>query len=633
MGETNIFPVVHETSPLMPGRQEVEGEGLLPPGSSMTREESKSSWYLFLLTVSIGGLQVVWSVELSNGSPFLLSLGMSKAFLACVWIAGPLTGTLVQPYIGIRSDNCRISWGKRKPFMVVGGAATIISLLLLAWVKDIVGGFLSIFGVDPISSGTKTTIMIVATLMMFCLDFAINTVQAGIRAFILDNCPAHQQELANAWASRWTGVGNIIGYIFGYMHLPKYFPFFGNTQFKVLCAFASIALGVTLAASCSYIQERDPRLDGPPPSDGLGVIAFFKQTFKSIRTLPPQIARVCEVQIAAWVGWFPFLFYSTTYVGQLYVNPIFQENPHLPEDQIDKAWEDATRIGTFALLIYAVISFTANTVLPIFVVPTYQPTVEVIAHQDDLNASFDNEEEHSRRVSISAMSTGVTSEPLLDAHSGKNMDDGKSTWLSRLQIPGLTLRRTWLMSHILFAICTFSTFFISSYQAGSIAIGFIGISWAVTLWAPFALISAEVSRIDLERRLRRHTATTDGSPVSAPGPHMTSNSYAPVSVEDEDDHHGTDDAHADNLEEGRYKTSADTDSDNLIQAGIVLGLHNVAISFPQIFSSLICSAIFKAAQKPRGEPWDDSVGWVLRFGGCAALVAAVLTKRLAEGTR
>jgi solute carrier family 45 protein 1/2/4 len=59
--------------------------------------------------------------------------------------------------------------------MVAGGAATIVSLLLLAWVKEIVGGFLSIFGVDPLSSGTKTTIMIVATLLMFCLDFAINT--------------------------------------------------------------------------------------------------------------------------------------------------------------------------------------------------------------------------------------------------------------------------------------------------------------------------------------------------------------------------------------------------------------------------------------------------------------------------
>ncbi|KAJ5947348.1 hypothetical protein N7466_000363 [Penicillium verhagenii] len=638
MGETNTFSVPHERSPLMPGQQEAgaEGEAMLhsTPADSSARDESKSSWYLFLLTVSIGGLQVVWSVELSNGSPFLLSLGMSKALLACVWIAGPLTGTIVQPYIGIRSDNCRIPWGKRKPFMVAGGAATIVSLLLLAWVKDIVGGLLSVFGVDSSSSGTKMTIMIVATIMMFCLDFAINTVQAGIRAFILDNCPTHQQELANAWASRWTGVGNIIGYIFGYMHLPKYFPFFGNTQFKVLCVFASIALGVTLAASCFYIKERDPRLDGPPPPGGLGVVAFFKQIFKSIRTLPPQIARVCEVQIAAWVGWFPFLFYATTYIGQLYVNPIFEENPHLPADQVDKAWEDATRIGTFALLIYAVISFTANTVLPIFVVPTYQPAVEVIAQQDDRDVSLDDEDERSRRISISAMPTGMASEPLLDTPSGKKMDAEKPTWLTRLQIPGLTLRRTWLLSHILFAICTFSTLFISSYQAGSIAIGFIGVSWAVTLWAPFALISAEVSRIDLERRLRRrNAASTDGHPVFAPVPNTTSNSYAPVSVEDEDDHQDDHNASADDLEEGRSKASADADSDNLIQAGIVLGLHNVAISFPQIFSSLICSAIFKAAQKPRGEPWDDSVGWVLRFGGCAALVAALLTKRLAEGTR
>jgi solute carrier family 45 protein 1/2/4 len=107
--------------------------------------------------------------------PYLLSLGMSKALLAFVWIAGPLTGTLVQPYIGIRSDNCRISWGKRKPFMIVGAAATIVALLALAWVQEIVGGFLGIFGVDPASDGTRTTIIFLATVLMYCLDFAINT--------------------------------------------------------------------------------------------------------------------------------------------------------------------------------------------------------------------------------------------------------------------------------------------------------------------------------------------------------------------------------------------------------------------------------------------------------------------------
>lgn len=204
---------------------------------------------------------------------------MSKALLAMVWIAGPLTGALVQPYIGILSDNCRLPWGKRKPFMVIGGAATVVSLLGLAWVREIVGGFLGLFGVDSSSTATRTVVIVAATLLMYCLDFSINTgmslllsspsdldynrrctVQAGIRAFIVDNAPAHQQESANAWASGLTGAGNILGYISGYLDLPKVLPFFGNTQFKVLCAIASISLSTTLLISCSYVKERDPRL-------------------------------------------------------------------------------------------------------------------------------------------------------------------------------------------------------------------------------------------------------------------------------------------------------------------------------------------------------------------------------------
>lgn len=107
--------------------------------------------------------------------PYLLSLGMSKSLLAFVWIAGPLSGTLVQPYVGIRSDNCRIRWGKRKPFMIGGGIATILALLTLAWTRDIVRGVLGLFGVAPHSTGVKVTAIVFATILMYCLDFAINT--------------------------------------------------------------------------------------------------------------------------------------------------------------------------------------------------------------------------------------------------------------------------------------------------------------------------------------------------------------------------------------------------------------------------------------------------------------------------
>lgn len=100
---------------------------------------------------------------------------MSKSLLAFVWVAGPLSGTLVQPYIGIRSDNCRISWGKRKPFMIAGGVATVICLLGLAWVREIVSTFLGIFGVNSQAQGIKITTIVLATILMYALDFSINT--------------------------------------------------------------------------------------------------------------------------------------------------------------------------------------------------------------------------------------------------------------------------------------------------------------------------------------------------------------------------------------------------------------------------------------------------------------------------
>ena len=136
--------------------------------------ESKSSLYLILLTTCIGGLQIVWSVELSYGSPYLLSLGMSKSLLAFVWLAGPMTGVLVQPYVGIKSDRCRVSWGKRKPFMVAGTLGTVASSMILAYARDIVR-VCGRFGDAPYVGGYKVWTIILATVMMWCLDFSINT--------------------------------------------------------------------------------------------------------------------------------------------------------------------------------------------------------------------------------------------------------------------------------------------------------------------------------------------------------------------------------------------------------------------------------------------------------------------------
>lgn len=631
---------VNEHSPLLAPRRS-QDVGDLPPLSTITSpededwheerdhmQETKSSWYLFLMTFCLGGLQIAWSVELSNGSPYLLGLGISKSLLAFVWIAGPLSGTLVQPYVGIKSDRCRSRWGKRRPFMVFGALATIVSLMALAWARELIYGLMhGIFRIDAKSEAIITVTIIFAVLMIYVLDFSINVIQAAMRAFFVDCAPPHQQDAANAWASRMSGVGNIVGYLFGYIDLPKYFWFFGDTQFKVLCVIASVTMAGTLAVSALSVQERDPRFEGEPAKEVGGVLAFFTGLWRSMRKLPLQISLVCQVQLAAWIGWFPFLFYITTYIGEIYVDPYFVENPHLDPSEVDRIWEEGTRMGTFALLVFAVTTFASSVFLPFIVASSYRPpepqprtpmtpgargpatptTPRTPGGATAASGYFGYASGHLSTAPNTPHTPGgaAVGSSYFGFRSGAHHDDyfgsavaprQKSKYmrlfrLRSIEIPWLTLRRAWLLSHVLFALLTFATFFIRSVWAATALVGLIGVPWAMTNWAPYALIAAEVGKRDAIRRgAIRPPPTRDGQLLA----------------------HGEDPA------EG-----AD-------QAGVVLGIHNVAIAAPQVVATLVSSVIFRALQKPRGEPGDDSVAWVLRFGGVAALGAAVLCRRVME---
>lgn len=59
--------------------------------------------------------------------------------------------------------------------MLGGALATMISLMILAWSRNIVGGFLGLFGADPTSQGVKVTTIAFAVLWIYILDFSINT--------------------------------------------------------------------------------------------------------------------------------------------------------------------------------------------------------------------------------------------------------------------------------------------------------------------------------------------------------------------------------------------------------------------------------------------------------------------------
>lgn len=234
--------------------------------------------------------------------PYLVSLGLSKSLTALVWLAAPLCGVAVQPIVGILSDRTRSRWGRRKPFIVGGTIGVIISTLALAFLTTPLSGDAQ----DP-----RTVMILLATTLIYAMNISIQPIQAGLRTLIVENCPAHQQTRAAAWTSVLMGMGNIIGYLCGFTVLPVLFRLRGLTQFQCLCLIASLALAVTISINCTIKEDYSAR-SLPVRLERTGIRVVCKDLIHTYRFMPRNIRKVCHIQFYAWIGWFPFLFYSTT---------------------------------------------------------------------------------------------------------------------------------------------------------------------------------------------------------------------------------------------------------------------------------------------------------------------------------
>jgi len=76
-------------------------------------------------------------------TPYLLQLGLTKSKLSLVWIAGPLSGLIMQPVVGILADKSTSKWGRRRPVMVCGTVLVSTCLLVLGWTREIVSVFVA----------------------------------------------------------------------------------------------------------------------------------------------------------------------------------------------------------------------------------------------------------------------------------------------------------------------------------------------------------------------------------------------------------------------------------------------------------------------------------------------------------
>jgi solute carrier family 45 protein 1/2/4 len=249
--------------------------------------------------------------------------------------------------------------------MVLGSLLVALCLAILGWTKEIV----ALFVTDE--EFAKSCTLAVAILSIYAVDFAINVVQSCSRSLIVDTLPIPKQQSGSAWASRMVAVGHLVGYAIGTMDLVKIFgPSFGDTQFKKLIIIAALALIVTQGVTAWAVTER-VLLPGraPEKEENQGGVQMVRQIIRTTMQLPPRIQAICWAQFWSWIGWFPFLFYSTTWVGETY----FRYDAPNDFKQSKDALGDIGRIGSQSMVIFSFVTFIGAFILPFFIKSPDEP--------------------------------------------------------------------------------------------------------------------------------------------------------------------------------------------------------------------------------------------------------------------
>lgn len=167
----------------------------------------------------------------------------------------------------------------------------------------------------------------------------------------------------NTLVSRTSAVGHVLGYATGAIDMVDIFgTWLGATQFQQLTVIATVVIIASNAVTCWAVTER---VLVPPSqySKSRRRFSIFRDIWSTLLHLPPRISAICWAQFWSWIGWFPFLFYGTTWVGEIYFR---YQVPDEAKDSKD-ALGDMGRVGSTALVLYSGVVFTGAFVLPLLV--------------------------------------------------------------------------------------------------------------------------------------------------------------------------------------------------------------------------------------------------------------------------
>lgn len=301
-------------------------------------------WQIINMNFGFFGLQYSFGLQQANMSPIYSHLGADDSKLPFLWLAGPLTGLILQPIIGAMSDKTNTKWGRRTPYFLIGAIFCSITLFVM-----------------PFSSSVW-----MAASILWIMDAANNITQEPYRAFVSDKLDKSQHELGFLTQSSFTGLGQTLSYI-----TPTLLIFFGvskmahnenNIPLTTIIAFvigsvvsiASILWTLKTTKEISLTQEEIEDMRLAPK----GIGATFSEIWEAMKDMPLTMKLMGPMMLFSWYAMFIYWQYIAKglSVSLFHTNDVTTEgfrDAELLAGKIGSFYNFIAFVGSFGLAILA----------------------------------------------------------------------------------------------------------------------------------------------------------------------------------------------------------------------------------------------------------------------------------------
>ena len=254
-----------------------------------------SIWQIINMNVGFFGIQFSFGLQQANMSPIYKYLGADEGSLPLLWLAGPMTGLLVQPIIGAMSDRTVSRWGRRTPYFLIGALLCSVGLLVMPF---------------------SPTLWFAASVL-WILDAANNVTMEPYRAYVSDRLDRSQHSLGFLTQAAFTGLAQTLAYL-----APSLLVLFGmnkdavgtsNIPHITLTAFVIGAVFSFTTVWWSVKKVPEVPLDAAETSAlrarPTGVRATFDDIWIAVKEMPPTMRRLWWMKLFQWYGMMCYWIY------------------------------------------------------------------------------------------------------------------------------------------------------------------------------------------------------------------------------------------------------------------------------------------------------------------------------------